>query len=236
VARIFFLPASIVASYNAFHMQQLSDTTKPARASVEGSAHALVDVALPVNWFVRRHMRGFRQGLSVPQFRALVFVDTQPDASLSALADFVGSSIPTASRLISGLVRRNLVRRQGCTRDRRQVELALTCRGQSVLRTAWTGIQDCVAKELRELSPAQCQLVTSAMDVIRGVFGEVGLARFDEANGSAPTMPKAARQSRAAGNGRNGVAGLHQLSGAANGKSKASPAPRVRFTEDAISK
>jgi DNA-binding MarR family transcriptional regulator len=214
-------------------MQPLADTTKPAPPTAEGSAQALVDVALPVNWFVRRHMRGFRQGLSVPQFRALVFVDTQPDASLSAMAEFVGSSIPTASRLISGLVRRNLVRRQGCTHDRRQVELALTCRGQSVLRTAWTGIQQRVAEELRDLSPAQCQLVISAMDVLRGVFGDVGVARFDrlnesQKNGSMPKiadaipaapmkLAKLARRSRAAGNGRNRAPGSHQLSGAVSG-------------------
>jgi DNA-binding MarR family transcriptional regulator len=214
-------------------MQQLVDTTKLAPPTARGSAQALVDVALPVNWFVRRHMRGFRQGLSVPQFRALIFVDTQPDASLSAMAEFVGSSIPTASRLISGLVRRSLVRRQGCTHDRRQIALALTCRGQSVLRTAWTGIQQRVAEELRDLSPAQCQLVVSAMDVLRGVFGDVGVARFEQScenqkNGGAPKIAervpaapmkpaKPARRSRAAGNGRNRVLGSHQLNGAVSG-------------------
>jgi DNA-binding MarR family transcriptional regulator len=200
-------------------MQQLPDTTKAA--AIARSAQALVDVALPVNWFVRRHMRGFRQGLSVPQFRALVFVDTQPDASLSAMAEFVGSSIPAASRMISGLVRRNLVRRQGCTHDRRQVALALTCRGQSVLRTAWTGVKQRVAQELGGLSPAECQLIVGAMDVLRGVFGEVGFERFEPCDETKPKIAlvgaapaKNGRRTRAGGNGRVGVNGSRQLDGA----------------------
>ena len=43
-----------VALYNACLMQQLPDTTK-GRMLVR-SAQVLLDVALPVNWFVRRHM------------------------------------------------------------------------------------------------------------------------------------------------------------------------------------
>jgi DNA-binding MarR family transcriptional regulator len=185
-------------------MQQLPDTTK--EQNVVHAAQALLDVALPVNWFVRRHMRGLRQGLSVPQFRALVFVDTQPDKSLSDMAEFIGSSVPTASRLISGLVRRNLVRRQGCTHDRRQVALALTCRGQSVLRTAWTGIQQRVAEELSGLTPSQCQVIVIAMDSLRGIFGEVG---FNRSN-SSPAPPRSGRIAPLAREGirplRDGVA------------------------------
>ena len=102
------------------------------------------------------------------------------------MAVFIGSSVPAASRLISGLVRRNLVRRQGSTHDRRQVELALTCRGQSVLRTAWSGVQQRVAEEMSGLTPAQCQMIIAAMDSLRTIFGEVGFDRFDSDSSATP--------------------------------------------------
>src|SRR5881394_602656 len=76
----------------------------------------------PVMWFIRCHMRRHRTaGISVPQFRALALLDRYPTASLSLVAEHLGSSQPSASRLITGLVIRGFVTRKQCDQDRRQV-------------------------------------------------------------------------------------------------------------------
>src|SRR5689334_5564645 len=103
-------------------MQLLRPASKSLHASAGGSkasdattaalacAGAMLDGMPPVMWFIRRHMRRHRTcGLSVPQFRALVLLDRHPTASLSLVAEHLGSSQPSASRLITKLVERGFV-------------------------------------------------------------------------------------------------------------------------------
>src|SRR5436190_24215904 len=115
-------------------MQLLSDAPNlkaPVSTSdgPAGCARAVLDGMPPVMWFIRRQMRRHRTaGLSVPQFRALALLDRFPTASLSLLAEHLGSSQPSASRLVTGLVSRGFVTRKECVDDRRQVALPLTTR------------------------------------------------------------------------------------------------------------
>src|SRR3954470_22241366 len=84
-------------------------------------ARAMLDGLPLVMWFIRREMRHHRTGgLSVPQFRALCLLDRYPTISLSNVAEHLGSSQPSASRLITGLVSRRLVKREESSDDRRQ--------------------------------------------------------------------------------------------------------------------
>jgi DNA-binding MarR family transcriptional regulator len=141
----------------------LSDAAACARAMLDG---------LPtVMWFIRRQMRRHRTGgLSVPQFRALCLLDRFPTASLSLVAEHLGSSQPSASRLISGLVTRGFVTRRESTEDRRQIALVLTPRGRSVLAAAQRATQQQLAVEIQHLTPAERATIASAMTILLNVF------------------------------------------------------------------
>ena len=95
-------------------MQSLPLATN--RHSAGDCATDLLDSVPPVIWFIRRQMRDHRHGLSLPQLRVLAKVHSQPTASLSAVAEHVGASLPTASRLVNGLVAKGLLARAGATR------------------------------------------------------------------------------------------------------------------------
>ena len=100
-----------------------------APPSARQCAGQILDGLCPVMWFVRRHVRQNRTGgLTVPQFRALVLLDRHPDANLSLIAEHLGSSQPSASRLISGLVSRGYVTRSESPQDRRHLQLLLESR------------------------------------------------------------------------------------------------------------
>jgi len=134
-----------------------------------------MDAVPPVIWFIRREMRSHRKGLSLPQFRALAMVHRQPDASLSAVADHLGCSLPSASRLMQGLVEKGLIKREGCSNDRRQCALAITDVGEDVLNSAWTATQDRLSVELEKIPALQRQAIIEAMQSLKEVFGELGL-------------------------------------------------------------
>src|SRR5881409_3039307 len=79
---------------------------------------------------VRSEMR--HQGalvVSVPQFRALAFVERHPGVSLAGVAEHLGVTAPTASTIVERLVRRRLVGRVPDPEERRRVVLSLTPAG-----------------------------------------------------------------------------------------------------------
>ncbi len=124
-----------------------------------------------VLWFIRRQMRGHREGLSLPQFRALVRVDRSPSASLSSVAEHLGASLPTASRIVGGLVDKGLMIRQSSRDDRRQISLALTDRGRSMLGQARQATQQCLQTEMSALNYKQRESVVEAMSILKELFG-----------------------------------------------------------------
>src|SRR5437763_9991505 len=132
-------------------MHVLAPATDSSTAADE-CARAMLDGLPPVMWFIRRNMRQQRiGGLSVPQFRALCLLARFPTASLSHVAEHLGSSQPSASRLISGLVTRGLVAREECADDRRQVTLVLTPKGKQVQASAHRATQERLAEEIAHL-------------------------------------------------------------------------------------
>jgi DNA-binding MarR family transcriptional regulator len=149
-------------------MQLLPETIKTA--SVEECAREVLDGVPPVTWFIRRQMRSHRGGLSLAQFRSLVRVNRYPNASLSMVAEHLGASLPTASRIIAGLVDKKLLERHGCRWDRRQVSLDLTTKGREVLQVARKATQIGMERELANLTPQHRAAVVNAMQILRAVF------------------------------------------------------------------
>jgi DNA-binding MarR family transcriptional regulator len=139
--------------------------------SLRACAAALLDAVLPVIWFIRPEMRRHRGGLSVPQFRALVMVEQWPSTNLSAVAENLAASLPTASRIVSGLVSKGLIRRCACPQDRRRISLCVTARGQTVIRGARGATESRIARELQLCSPRQRDTVTEAMQILKDRFG-----------------------------------------------------------------
>jgi DNA-binding MarR family transcriptional regulator len=166
-------------------MQSLPKATK--RLSAQDCAWELLDAAPPVVWHIRRAMRKHRSGLSMPQFRAMVKIANKPSVSLSCVAEHVGLSLPTTSRIVSGLVDKGLLKREDSSEDRRQCLLGLTPRGLGVLHTAWAAAQQSMAEELQAFSSSDRAAVAQAMRVIKKVFGALGLPREMKAAAEAGT-------------------------------------------------
>ena len=83
---------------------------------------------------IREQMRSGRAaGLSVAQFRLLLFVRRNPGTSLSGLADHLGTTLPAASQMVERLVRAGLVSRVQHPEERRRVELRLSDAGATAL-------------------------------------------------------------------------------------------------------
>lgn len=152
-------------------MQPLSPTINLLPAS--SCARELLDAAPAFLWYVRSHMRRHRQGLSVPQFRALIKIRNEPAASLSEVAEHLGSSLPTASRIITTLVSRKYLVRTGCSHDRRLCRLSLSPRGIKVVEQALEASQSQMEAQLAHLSAEERSTVCAAMLILKNIFETV---------------------------------------------------------------
>ena len=150
-------------------MQLLSGATKP-QASEEVCGRELLDTVPLVMRVIRNHMRRHRSGLTVPQFRTLCFVSTTDGSSLSAVAEFIGLSLPAMSRLVDGLVEQRLMDRRPCDDDRRHVRLSVTASGQAALREARELAQAALAQAVAHLTPGQQAALVDTMRLLRDVF------------------------------------------------------------------
>lgn len=140
-------------------------------ASSADCARQVLDVVPAVMRPLRQQMRSHRAaGLSIPQFRALCFVERYDGASLSAVAEHLDLSLPTASRMINGLVERGYMQRRSSEDDRRHMSLSLRPRGQAVMKAARQATQQFLADKFRDLSAAQREALCVAMHALHEVF------------------------------------------------------------------
>ena len=162
------------------NIQAPRERATPSAPSADDCARNVLEVVPLVVRAIRATMRRHRgANLSVPQFRSLGYLSRESGASLSDVAEHVGLTLPSMSKMIDGLVERRLVRRGISRRDRRQITLALSALGRATLRRARARAQARVAEMLGVLSENERISVIRAMEALRPAFeprrrGEAG--------------------------------------------------------------
>ncbi|MCL6449807.1 MAG: MarR family transcriptional regulator [Acetobacteraceae bacterium] len=141
----------------------------------EECAHLVMEVIPAVMRFLRAEMRRHAGlGLSVPQFRTLVYLHRHPGATLSDVAEHLGITLPAMSRLVDRLVERGLSSRKVHPGDRRCVTLALTAEGEGVLGTVRDKARAEVAGALASLAPEQRDVLREALSLLQELFSGQG--------------------------------------------------------------
>ena len=132
-------------------------------------AAAVLEITLLVTRLVTPEVRrrGGPKQLSLSHMRALGFLDANPDADLSAVADYVGLTLPSMSTLVDGLVRRGLVARLAAPHDRRRMRLRLTAAGNKALRAGLAAAEAVLETRFSNLPAAERALVVRAMARLR---------------------------------------------------------------------
>ena len=136
-------------------------------------AHEVLDVVPLAMRLIRKKLREHgAQFLSVPQFRTLLFISSNKGASLSEVADHIGLTLPSMSALVDGLVTRNFVVRRTRPEDRRRVDLTLTERGETTLRSARNATQDYLKVRFSGLSESERGTILKGMKILRRILSE----------------------------------------------------------------
>ena len=137
----------------------------------ETCAHQLMDTAPQILQSIRVEMRrGRSSDISIPQFRTMRFIQRNPDSSLSDLAEHLGLTLPSASKLVDGLVKQKLVTRKESAADRRRLTLMLTQTGTSIVDSARASARIHLAEKLKHLSDDDLETISQAMQLLQPIF------------------------------------------------------------------
>jgi MarR family transcriptional regulator for hemolysin len=139
--------------------------------NLDESASELLEVVPIVMRDIRYEMRSRRSPeLTVTQFRTLLFVNRNKDSSLFEVANHMGLTPPSTSRLVDTLISRGYMRREEHPADRRRVKLAVTGRGLAVLEACRKGTLSHLSSKLSCLAAGDRDIIVRAMQILRSVF------------------------------------------------------------------
>lgn len=139
--------------------------------TTEECARELLEVVPLVMRDIRTQMRSTRTpDLTVPQFRTMVFVDRHIGASLSEVAEHIGITLPSASKLVDDLIKNDLMSREEHPEDRRRVSLAVTRRGRTILEASRERTLTYLSERLDETSQSDKEAIVEAMKALRFAF------------------------------------------------------------------
>ncbi len=137
----------------------------------EQTARQVLDTIPLVMRTIRAEFRSQRSNdLSVPQFRTLAYLDSNDGASLSSLANHIGLTLPSMSKLVDELVSRDLVQRNEYQQDRRRICLCLTTQGKSELEAVHSHTEAFLAGKLSSLSNEELTTIAHALQILKDLF------------------------------------------------------------------
>jgi DNA-binding MarR family transcriptional regulator len=152
------------ASIKARHVRNPAVTT-------EACAALLLDTAPRVMRAVRMAFGVLEApALTVPQFRALHFVQEHSGASLSATAEFLGLTLPSTSKLVDQLVRRGMLVRDDASDDRRRMNLRITSKGDALLKSAKASVRQSLAGMLSRLGESELAALHATLGLLQESF------------------------------------------------------------------
>jgi len=150
---------------------KLFDSATSDEVFTDQCAELVMDTMPLLMRTIRRAMFCQRpEELSVPQFRALDHLVRHAGMSLSDLAAHLGLTLPSASKLVDGLVKHDLATRDVSVDDRRKVVLLPTVHGEATLRAVREATRTRLSARLAAASPEERATVTAAIEVLKRVL------------------------------------------------------------------
>lgn len=141
---------------------------------MQHNAEVIMETVSMVTRTIRREMKKHRPvEMSMQQFRVLRILERHPDISLSAVAEHMGLTNASASKLVESLVKQELMTRKDSPEDRRRVVLSLTKTGKNALEEARSAALGRLAEILGDLDAEDRSAVIRAMEVLRTALTDV---------------------------------------------------------------
>jgi DNA-binding MarR family transcriptional regulator len=143
-----------------------SETPDSVVDAVLSASRVLVAVAA-------RSLADVAEEVTLTQYRTLVVLASRGPQNLAGLAEAVGVTPATATRMCDRLVRKDLVRRRTDRDDRRQLRVALTVKGRSLVDDVTGRRRQEIGRIMSEIPAEQQAVLVQALGRLASAAGEV---------------------------------------------------------------
>ena len=143
-----------------------SETPDSVVDAVLSASRVLVAVAA-------RSLADVAEEVTLTQYRTLIVLASRGPQNLAGLADAVGVTPATATRMCDRLVRKGLIRRRTERDDRRQLRVALTVKGRSLVDAVTVRRRQEIGRIMSEIPVEQQAVLVQALGRLASAAGEV---------------------------------------------------------------
>lgn len=145
-------------------------TAKTAPGTPLDLAQQLISVLPPIMQQLRAQARVAIKGkLTLPQFRILANIRTGIN-TVGGIADNIGVTQPTMSKMVDGLVLKGLIKRETHISDRRQINLTLTKKGDTLFLQSRQLVQMSLSQKFKSIPIEHRSELTAALNLIQTVL------------------------------------------------------------------
>lgn len=115
--------------------------------------------------------------LKIEEFRVMMFVGKNKGRDLSSAADHVGLSLPSVSKIVDSLIKKEFITRTESQIDRRHLTLDLTSKGQKNLKEATQSAEKFITRKVSRLAASEQKEIRHALTSLRSAFSWPGHER-----------------------------------------------------------
>ena len=151
----------------------MSDSGSGTSEAPDSVVDAVLSASRVLVAVAARSLADVAEEVTLTQYRTLVVLASRGPQSLAGLADAVGVTPATATRMCDRLVRKDLIRRRTERDDRRQLRVALTVKGRSLVDAVTVRRRQEIGRIMSEIPVEQQAVLVQALGRLASAAGEV---------------------------------------------------------------
>ena len=151
----------------------MSDSGSSPSEAPDSVVDAVLSASRVLVAVAARSLADVAEEVTLTQYRTLIVLASRGPQNLAGLAEAVGVTPATATRMCDRLVRKDLIRRRTERDDRRQLRVALTTRGRSLVDAVTVRRRQEIARIMSEIPVEQQAILVQALGRLASAAGEV---------------------------------------------------------------
>ena len=151
----------------------MSDSDSGPSEAPDSVVDAVLSASRVLVAVAARSLADVAEEVTLTQYRTLVVLASRGPQNLAGLAEAVGVTPATATRMCDRLVRKDLIRRRTERDDRRQLRVALTVKGRSLVDAVTGRRRQEIARIMNEIPVEQQAVLVQALGRLASAVGEV---------------------------------------------------------------
>lgn len=151
----------------------MRDVAQDPATTPESVVDAVLSASRVLVAVAARSLADMGEEVTLAQYRTLVVLAARGPQSLAGLAEAVGVTPPTATRMCDRLVRKGLIRRRTERDDRRQLRVGLTANGRALVDAVTDRRRQEIERIMSEVPVAEQSVLIHALGRFTSAAGEV---------------------------------------------------------------